>query len=455
MTSLMTPRTPTRREHVNDALTKPADARCAGRLGARRRALCLAAIALAAVALGSPFCPALSQWRHPFTQVSQREHRSVSTVKIARMERRRASARQAPLPGEIALCQALGPAAPYPIAGLDCASGACGELGWKAARPIPWQRYAQGEYVGHERTAHVPEYRLRVDDELECVFRLTREETSHPYQLNVGDEIRIESFTEEALNRELIIQPDGTITLPLLGQVKATLRTVTQLRDDIEKSYLKYYKQPAITVTPLRVNTRLEDLRATVDSRFGFGGQSRRAKVTPEGTIQLPAVGSVPAQGLTLNELKRELDERYAAEVEGIEITPVLTARAPRYVYVLGEVRVPGRYTLEGPTTVMQAISLAGGWNHGGNLWRTVVFRRGDDWRLMATMLDLRGPLYGKRPCPADEIWLNDSDIVLIPKTGILVANNFIDLLFTHGLYGIVPFSSATSFSITRFGTLH
>src|SRR3569623_2040177 len=417
MTSLMTPRTPTRREHVNDALTKPTDARCAGRLGARRRALCLAAIALAAVALGSPFCPALSQWRHPFTQVSQREHRSVSTVKIARRERRRASARQAPLPGEITLCQALGPAAPYPIAGLDCASGACGELGWKAARPIHWQRYAQGEYVGHE--------------------------------------IRIESFTEEALNRELIIQPDGTITLPLLGQVKATLRTVTQLRDDIEKLYLKYYKQPAITVTPLRVNTRLEDLRATVDSRFGFGGQSRRAKVTPEGTIQLPAVGSVPAQGLTLNELKRELDDRYAAEVEGIEITPVLTARAPRYIYVLGEVRVPGRYTLEGPTTVMQAISLAGGWNHGGNLWRTVVFRRGDDWRLMATMLDLRGPLYGKRPCPADEIWLNASDIVLIPKTGILVANNFIDMLFTHGLYGIVPFSSATSFSITRFGTLH
>jgi polysaccharide export outer membrane protein len=72
----------------------------------------------------------------------------------------------------------------------------------------------------------------------------------------------------------------------------------------------------------------------------------------------------------------------------------------------------------------------------------------------MATMLDLRGPLYGKRPCPADEIWLNDSDIVLIPKTGILVANNFIDLLFTHGLYGIVPFSTATAFSITRFGTL-
>lgn len=355
----------------------------------------------------------------------------------------------------VELCQALGPAAPYPIKGLDCATGRCGELGWDAARPINWQRYAQGEYVGHERLAHVPQYRLRVDDDLAFVYRLTREETATPYQLNVGDEIRVESVTDPLLNRDLVIQPDGSITLRLLGQVRATRRTVAQLRDEIEHLYEEYYKTPAITVTPLRVNTRLEDLRATVDSRFGFGGQSRLARVTPEGTIQLPAVGSVPAQGLTLDELKRELDERYARFVDGMEITPVLTQRAARYVYVVGEVKTPGRYELTGPTTAMQSISLAGGWNYGGNLWNVVVFRRGDDWRLLATRLDLRGPLYGKRPCPADEIWLNDSDIVVVPKTGILVANNVIDLLFTHGLYGIVPFNTVTSFSITKFGALH
>jgi len=355
----------------------------------------------------------------------------------------------------IRLCQALGPAAPYAIKGLDCADGTCGEQGWGAARPINWQNFAQGEYVGHQRTSHVDSYLLRVDDELEFVFRLTREETSRPYQLNVGDEIRVESFTDEKLDRDLTIQPDGTITLRLLGQVRATLHSVDQLRQELDERYKKFYKTPAITVTPLKVNTRLEDLRATVDSRQGFGGQSRRAKVTPEGTIQLPLVGSVPAQGLTLDELKRELDERYAtAQIEGWEATPVLAVRAPRYVYVLGEVKLPGRYELVGPTTAMQAISLAGGWNYGGNLWKTVVFRRGDDWRLMATMLDLRGPLYGKRPCPADEIWLNDSDIVLVPKTKMLVANNVIDLFFTRGLYGIVPFTTSTSFSITKFSAL-
>ena len=354
----------------------------------------------------------------------------------------------------VVLCQALGPAAPYPIKGLDCADGRCGELNWQAARPINWQRYAQGEYVGHARLAHVNNYRLRVDDELEFIFRLTRKVNPRPYQLNVGDEIRIESVTDALLDRDLIIQPDGAITLRLLGQMRAAGRTVAGLRDELEERYKEYYKHPSITVTPLRVNTLLEDLRATVDSRFGFGGTSRTSRLTPEGTIQLPMIGSVPAQGLTLDELQRELNQRYAVHVQGIEITTVLRQRAARYVYVVGEVKTPGRYELVGPTTAMQAISMAGGWLYGGNLWNVVVFRRGDDWRLLATRLDLRGPLYGHRPCPADEIWLNDSDIVLVPKSRIVVADNVISLLFTQGLYGIVPFNTVTSFSITRFGAL-
>lgn len=338
------------------------------------------------------------------------------------------------------------------IRGVDSAAGtpcdsAGGEPGWGTAQPLDWQPYLQGEYVGRARTAHVPEYRLRVDDVLEFVFRLTREETTKPYQLNVGDEIRVESFTDASLNRDLLIQPDGTITLRLVGQVKATRQTVVQLRERIEQLYAKYYKIPAITVTPLRVNTKLEDLRATVDARAGVGGQTRQARVTPEGTIALPAIGNVPVQGLSLNELKHELDERYAAEVEGIEVTPVLLTRAPRHVYVLGEVRTPGRYLLEGPTTVMQSLAMAGGWNVGANTRQIVVFRRGDDWRLLATMLDLRGALYGKAPAPSDELWVDDSDVILVPKSPILVADDYINLVFTRGLYGVAPFNVGTSFS--------
>ncbi|MBX7165985.1 MAG: polysaccharide biosynthesis/export family protein [Pirellulales bacterium] len=347
------------------------------------------------------------------------------------------------LRGSVNLCQALGPAAPYPIRGVDASdTGGCGELHWQTARILFWQAFAQGEYVGHARTAHVPEYRLRVDDELEVVYRITREETSRPYELNVGDEIRVESFTDPNLNRSLVVQPDGTIVLPILNEVKATRRSVAQLREELQEQYRKYYNDPAITVLPIKVNTRLEDIRATVDSRQGLGGgQFRRARVTPEGTIQLPAIGNTFVQGMTLEEVQRELNHRYAQEVEGLEVTPVLVVRAPRYVYVLGEVAKPGRYDLTGPTTAMQAIAMAGSWTVGGNTRQIVVFRRGDDWRLLATMLDLRAALYGKKPTPADEIWLNDSDTIVVPKMPIKVVDEFIDLVFTQGIYGVVPFS--------------
>jgi polysaccharide export outer membrane protein len=138
--------------------------------------------------------------------------------------------------GPIRLCQALGPAAPFNICGVDCAYGDwCRRGGWESARAIAWQAYAQGEYVGHARLPHVPEYRLRVDDEIDLIFRLTREETSTPYELNVGDEVRVESLTDPQLDRDsLIIQPDGTITVRLLGQVRATGLTVPQLRDELE-----------------------------------------------------------------------------------------------------------------------------------------------------------------------------------------------------------------------------
>jgi len=87
----------------------------------------------------------------------------------------------------------------------------------------------------------------------------------------------------------------------------------------------------------------------------------------------------------------------------------------------------------------MGAIALAGGWNVGGNLREVVVFRRAEDWRLIATRLDIRGALLGKRPCPADEIWLRDSDIVIVPKSPVMLGTDFLDLVFPRGLYRIIP----------------
>jgi polysaccharide export outer membrane protein len=288
-----------------------------------------------------------------------------------------------------------------------------------------------------------------VDDLLDIVFRRTRGEQPGPYELHVGDKIRIEMHKEPDITRDLEIQPDGTITLPHLGTVRVTRRSVDQLRADLVAAFGKAgFRDPVITVTPLQLNTRLQDLLDTVDRRYGTGGLVQEVRVTPDGTIALPAVGSVHVQGLSLDELKRELDLRYNLVVEGLDIQPVLRARAPRFVYVLGEVQQPGRYTLEGPTTAMQGIALAGGITSGaaGKLSQLIVFRRGADWRMMATRLNVRGQLVGGyiNHHVVDDLWLADSDIVLVPKSEMLVIDEYLELLFTRGIYTVFPFQGAS-----------
>src|SRR3954468_16781462 len=332
--------------------------------------------------------------------------------------------------------------------GVQCPPCGCDSPGWEAARPILWEVFAQGEYVGPARLAHVPVYRLRVDDQLAFVYRLSGQVAGQPYRLNVRDRVHFQSLSApEVINRDVIVEPDGTITLPLLGQVRASGATLDELTKRLDELFKTQIKDPRITVTPLEMNSNLQELRSSVDRRYGAGGQVSDARISPDGTVQLPAIGSVPAQGLTLEELEREIKARYAQIVEGLEVTPILTARAPRFVFVVGEVRLPGRFTMEGPTTLMQAIALAGSWNVGAQLNEVIVFRRDENWQLMATKVNIRSSLLFKKPCPAGEIWLRDSDIVLVPKSPILCADDVINLVFTRGIYGVFPMTASLNFT--------
>src|SRR5439155_11303573 len=294
-------------------------------------------------------------------------------------------------------------------------------------------------YVGPARSPHVPEYRLRVDDLLEFVFRLKRDELSRSYLLDVGDEIQIDSLIDEKLNRRVVVQPDGTVDLLLLGPVRVIRRTVDEIRDEINERYKKFYRITDLNVTRITTQVKANDFLQSVNNRFFTGGQGKQVRVTPEGTISLPSIGVVPAQGLTLDELRREVQERYVQVADGLEMTPILVTRAPRFVYVVGEVRNPGRFDMVAPTTIMQSIALAGGWVNGGNLRQVVVFRRAEDWRLLATKIDIRGALYGERPAPSDEIWLRDSDIVVVPKMPIRRTDDLIELYLTRGVYSAFP----------------
>jgi polysaccharide export outer membrane protein len=311
-------------------------------------------------------------------------------------------------------------------------------------RPMPFDSYGPGGYAGPARLAHLSEYRLRPNDELQVIYLITRRQNEGFYKLAPGDELLIESMSDEDLERGtlengLTIQPDGTITVRLLGQVHAAGLTIAQLREVLDEQYGKFYEEPAIDVTPVKTNTLAEDIRNAVGGQSGFNQQALNVRVTPDGKIRLPGIGELTVQGFSLNQLKKEINLRYDEIVVGINTEPILRQQAPHFVHVLGQVATPNRIQLEGPTTVLGAISAAGGHLPAGNMRQVVIFRRAEDWRLISTMLDLQGAVYGKRPTPADEIWLRDGDVIIVPDKPITRFNNWVQQIFTDGIYRIYP----------------
>ncbi len=318
---------------------------------------------------------------------------------------------------------------------------------WQCPYDAPIDILGPGEYAGPARVHRVPEYRLRTGDVIQLLFTVVPLKAEGDYLLNVGDELMIESEADKEINRGtlrkgLIIQPDGTITLRRIGQAQAAGQSITQLRNLLEARYKEFYNEPGIDVTPVNTGSDVRQIREAFSGAGGFNPQEVLQTITPAGAIRLPRIGSVQAQGLTLEELKEEINIRYDEYVGGLEVEPSLEIEAPHYVYVMGEVNSPGRFRMDTPTTAVGAIALAGGDKAGANLRQVVVFRRGDSFELYSTLLDLRPAMLGRQAHPCDEIWVRDGDVIIVPRLPIKVLNNFIRMVFTDGIYGVMPFTT-------------
>ena len=83
--------------------------------------------------------------------------------------------------------------------------------------------------------------------------------------------------------------------------------------------------------------------------------------VRPDGKISLPLVNDVVAAGLTPMELRDQLTKKLATYVQNPDVSVVVREIRSLKVSVIGQVRSPGRYEVKGPSTVLDALALAGG----------------------------------------------------------------------------------------------
>ncbi|MDA8248309.1 MAG: polysaccharide export protein [Rhodospirillales bacterium] len=70
------------------------------------------------------------------------------------------------------------------------------------------------------------------------------------YRLGAGDQVRIITFGDEQLTGEFRVKDDGTVSLPLLGAVKAAGLTTTQLGNEVASTLTSrdLYRNPSVSV---------------------------------------------------------------------------------------------------------------------------------------------------------------------------------------------------------------
>ncbi|HRC56903.1 MAG: polysaccharide biosynthesis/export family protein [Myxococcales bacterium] len=73
--------------------------------------------------------------------------------------------------------------------------------------------------------------------------------TKLEFVLGVGDVVGINVWDNQPLNTTATIRPDGTITMPLVGDLQAVNKTPTQLKEEIKKRIADYVKTSGLDVT--------------------------------------------------------------------------------------------------------------------------------------------------------------------------------------------------------------
>jgi polysaccharide export outer membrane protein len=191
------------------------------------------------------------------------------------------------------------------------------------------------------------------------------------YRLGADDKIQVAVNADPKLTQQVVVGPDGHVSLPLLGDVAIggmTVREATEaVTELLARDYLvdpkvdlqvTEYKSRWVMVTgevgkpgrvALRGGATLKDALADADGlAVGAGDDIIISRDAPggHGKIQIP--------------VDRRAFER--AEVNPSLITgDIVSVPARPYVYVQGEVRQASKVALERGMTLMQAISIVGG----------------------------------------------------------------------------------------------
>ena len=153
-----------------------------------------------------------------------------------------------------------------------------------------------------------------------------------------------------------------------------------------------------------------------------------------DGYVQLPYVGSVKMEGMTLDEAKEVLMESLGEYLRIPDMSLLITGYGPRKVYVMGTVAAPGIHTLDiDSMNAYAALASAGSWTNRARSTRIQIIRVRDDVMYYRT-LNMKN--YIKKHDLTQNVVLEDGDIIYVPESnGIKIAEDILPYVNAWAMY--------------------
>ena len=148
---------------------------------------------------------------------------------------------------------------------------------------------------------------------------------------------------------------------------------------------------------------------------WGASQESVTETISPDGAITVDGIGVIQLSGLSVSQAKAKLKKVLGPRYQGSQMELTLGQTRTITVSVMGEVKVPGTYTMSAFATVYNALYMAGGPNEIGTLRNVKVYRKG---KLLSNVDVYDFLLNGKL---SGDVRLQDNDVITVSPYEALV----------------------------------
>jgi polysaccharide biosynthesis/export protein len=215
------------------------------------------------------------------------------------------------------------------------------------------------------------------------------------YTIGPQDVLTIQVFDDPALGGKYTVETDGTFSFPLIGRVKASGKSLRAFEVELKGKLADgYFKNPQVTVAVEQYRSQRVFVNGEVRMPGPVpltGGMTLIEALSRAGSTLPTASGEVsvvrpPQTSAGVIDTSAAGAEMFRASIrdlesgvlkQNIELRDGDQIYVPRaeMIYVFGQVKNPGSYGIQKDTTVLQALSLAGGVTPNGAMGRIEIVR--------------------------------------------------------------------------------